>query len=125
MSNLPLGAENDPLAPYNEVDNPEIKFTLQLSQTINCTKTLKSSNYKLSDGDVDYQYTDFVEMFTDSFYTPMSLLNAYRKLATRTIEYIEKHCPNAPTLKGYKRDLYALNQSFEDFKDIETIVEPY
>lgn len=53
MNNLgdyPLGAKNDPRAPYNEVENPEVEIELYVWYSIGKKIKVKTSDYKIESG---------------------------------------------------------------------------
>lgn len=126
MSNYPAGAENDPFAPYNEKQNSKQKFTLAITQTIAADIDVKSSNYvRNADGDIDYSETDWENVLNDDMhYTPIQLLDEYRKFAIRVIEYAERHYPNDKRFSMYKKEAASFERDFDKYDVVETTIEP-
>lgn len=53
MSNLPLGAEFDLNAPYNEKENPEVEIEVDVWLTIHKTFKVKTTDYDITYEGVD------------------------------------------------------------------------
>lgn len=83
MSNLgdyPLGAANDPRAPYNQKENPEVEIDVTVSVTLSKTVKVKVSDYKIlwegvdEDGDHfvdrDFSNTDLVSAVEEQIVLP-------------------------------------------------------
>lgn len=47
LGDYPLGARDDPNAPYNEVDNPEVEIEVCVSITLHKTFKLKVKDYTI------------------------------------------------------------------------------
>lgn len=122
----PLGAENDPFAPYNAKENVPKSFDLQVTQTLQANFSVNTSLYVSDyDDDVDYSSTDWNEVFNDTeHHTPSALIGEYRKLATRFLEYVEKHYPDDKNLHKYKKELARLDRESQCYAELETIIEP-
>lgn len=64
MDNYPLGAANDPRAPYNQDENPEVEVEVTVSITLSKTVKVFVSDYDLiedSDEDGTYIERDFTD----------------------------------------------------------------
>lgn len=62
MSNYPPGAANDPNAPYNQVENPEVEIDVTVSITLSKTVQVLVTDYDLiidEDEDGRYMERDF------------------------------------------------------------------
>lgn len=83
MSNLgdyPLGAANDPRAPYNQKENPEVEISVTVSVTLSKTVKVKVSDYEVlaegkdEDGDYfvdrDFSNTDLVSAVEEQIVLP-------------------------------------------------------
>lgn len=84
----PPGAEFDPNAPYNQVDNPEEEFKVTVSQSLSKTVTVFTSNYDLEtdydDGDCyrncDTSDTHWEDAYAEDHYTPLQLIWFLKRL---------------------------------------------
>ena len=59
----PLGAEHDPNAPWNQVDNPEREIEVTVSVTLSKTVKIKVSDYEITDSgkDEDGEYFEDID----------------------------------------------------------------
>lgn len=69
----PLGASNDPRAPYNEIENPEVEVEVCVSITMHKTFKVKVKDYAILDEyiDEDGQYC------RDEDFSPCDLYGAF------------------------------------------------
>ena len=78
--NFPLGAENDPSAPWNQ-EEPEVEersFSVCISQTLSKTLDVYTSDY--NPYDTENTDTDWKEVCdTNGVYTPLELIEEFRK----------------------------------------------
>lgn len=109
MDNYPIGAENDPRAPWNQ-EEPEPKTVdVTVSITLSKTFTIKISDYKVIDSgkDEDNEYFEDIDCTTAD-------LKQYVKnqvyLPNEAVGYIDKNYPRV------KRDLD--NWNVDDFEVI-------
>lgn len=79
-NNLPLGAKEDPNAPWNQ--NPEIEIEVLVSITLSKSVKVRTSDYKLKsytdeDGgyceDIDLSNTNLKEIIEEQIYLPHQL----------------------------------------------------
>lgn len=125
MGGYPLGAENDSFAPYNKEDNEYKDFNIHCTQTIEGNFKVKSNRYTEINDSVDYECTDWKAIFDDELcYTPIELLNGYKNLVSKIIEYNERHYPEDKNLKKYKKEAAVLERQLLHYNDIDTIIEP-
>lgn len=68
----PPGAEHDPNAPWNQVDNPEREIEVTVSVTLSKTVKIKVSDYEITDSGRD----DDGEYFEDVDYSKCDLKGA-------------------------------------------------
>lgn len=54
----PAGAENDPNAPYNEVEVPEKEFEVLVSQTLSKSASVITNNYIPGASGVEYEHDE-------------------------------------------------------------------
>ena len=76
----PLGAANDPRAPYNQKENPKVEISVTVSVTLSKTVKVKVSDYEVlaegidEDGgyfvDRDFSDTDLVSAVEDQIVLP-------------------------------------------------------
>lgn len=62
MDNYPLGAANDPRAPYNQHENPEVEIDVTVSITLSKTVKVLVTDYDVDEGedeDGHYRELDF------------------------------------------------------------------
>lgn len=67
----PLGAANDPDAPYNEKENPEIEVSLYVWYDVGKRITVKTSDYKLDEWFDEDGYYRAVPIFDDTDFWPL------------------------------------------------------
>lgn len=63
MGNYPPGAEHNPNAPWNQVDNPEREIEVTVSVTLSKTVKIKVSDYEITDSgkDEDGEYFENID----------------------------------------------------------------
>lgn len=76
----PPGAEHDPNAPWNQVDNPEREIEVTVSVTLSKTVKIKVSDYNIIDSgkdedgeyyeDIDYSNCDLESAVKEQIYLP-------------------------------------------------------
>ena len=89
----PAGAENDPDAPYNEVEVPEKEFDVLVSQTLSKSTSVITDNYIPGASGVEYEHdeegghavgwqdpddtsdTDWKEEYSNEHYTPLQIIS--------------------------------------------------
>jgi len=62
MDNYPLGAANDPKAPYNQYENPEVEIEVTVSITLSKTVKVLVTDYDVDEGEDEdgaYRELDF------------------------------------------------------------------
>lgn len=74
----PLGAEHDPNAPWNQVDNPEREIEVTVSVTLSKTVKIKVSDYSITDSGKD----EDGEYFEDIDYSKCDLKRAVEEQIT-------------------------------------------
>ena len=80
MSNLPLGAENDKSAPYNETSKPKESFDVTIYQTLSRDVELETDKYTFDEDGYNLDDIDWdSEMLKQRHYTPIELLHMFRK----------------------------------------------
>lgn len=78
MDNYPLGAANDPRAPYNQCENPEVEVDVTVSITLSKTVKVLVTDYDLiedvdEDGttvDMDFSNTNFLAAVEEQVILP-------------------------------------------------------
>lgn len=122
----PMGADN-PNAPWNQEDNTEREFHVNVSQLFGKTDTVKSSDYVIESSDkdedgyqnisIDTSNVDFEKEWKDQRYDINDLLKELERLAIKELEKTPKE--NIGKISHFKRII----QSCKGWKEIETIVE--
>lgn len=75
-SNYPLGAENDPNAPYNEPTTQSIEIDVAVNINITKVFTITTDNYYItSDGKYVYDEGSIIEDICRTHYMPYDLEN--------------------------------------------------
>ncbi len=69
-NNLPVGCENNPDAPWNQVDNPEREIEVTVSIILSKTVKVRVSDYEVQDDDIDYSCCDLKSAVKDQVYLP-------------------------------------------------------
>ena len=93
--NYPPGAANDPNAPWNEKETPEKEFEVCITQTLSKTVKVTTNNY-IPDGgidddghyyfDADTSDTNWREVYKNSHYTPLELIEKFRDFLKSTLQ---------------------------------------
>ena len=93
--NYPPGAANDPNAPWNERETPEKEFEVCITQTLSKTVKVTTNNY-IPDGgvdddghyylDADTSDTNWREVYKNSHYTPLELIERFRDFLKSTLQ---------------------------------------
>lgn len=109
----PLGAEHDPNAPWNQVDNPEREIEVTVSITLSKTVKIKVSDYEITDSGKD----EDGEYFEDIDYSNCDLKGAVEEqivLPQKAWDYI------APKSKRKVNAIFDLKGwNVDDFEVIE------
>lgn len=97
----PPGAEHDPNAPWNQVDNPEREIEVTVSITLSKTVKIKVSDYKITDSgkdedgkcfeDIDYSDYDLKGAVEEQIVLPQSA-HMYVKNNSKVHEDLSNWC---------------------------------
>lgn len=92
----PPGAEHDPNAPWNQVDNPEREIEVTVSVTLSKTVKIKVSDYEITDSgkdedgeyfeDIDYSNCDLKGAVEEQIVLPQK---AWNYIAPKTKKYVK------------------------------------
>ena len=92
----PPGAEHDPNAPWNQVDNPEREIEVTVSVTLSKTVKIKVSDYEITDSgkdedgeyfeDIDYSNYDLKGAVEEQIVLPQK---AWNYIAPKTKKYVK------------------------------------
>lgn len=107
----PLGAEHDPNAPWNQVDNPEREIEVTASVTLSKTVKIKVSDYSITDSGKD----EDGEYFEDIDYSKCDLKRAVEEQITLpqdAYKYVKREFNN-----DQRNDLEGWN--VDDFEVVE------
>jgi hypothetical protein len=126
MDNYPMGAANDPRAPYNEPEWPEIEVTARAT-LVKETVVLGSGTHTCTECEIEpdgsRSYVSFSEsdddvreLFRDQEKSPMELITALERIVTQLMK-VQK-------LRFYARyNLSELLNACDGWEEIELIVE--
>ena len=65
--NYPLGADNDPRAPWNEEENPEVEIEVNVNLTLSKVVKVKVKDYDIIDEGVDEDGNSYADLdFSDT-----------------------------------------------------------
>lgn len=71
MSNYPLGAKNDPSAPFNQVELPPIKTDVLVSITLSKSVDIDVYDYTIDeDGNINFSESALEQLVKDQIYLP-------------------------------------------------------
>ena len=108
--NYPLGAKDDPRAPYNQKEPPELEFEVTISQTFSKTVKFKTSDYaEEEDWDdlleckctsINTKDTNWVEIFQDQHFTLQDLLGELKSLAQEKLSQVGEYTSTGRYLKS-------------------------
>lgn len=90
--NYPLGARNDPCAPYNQKEPPELEFEVTISQTFSKTVKVKTSDY--------VEDTNWVEIYQEQHFTLQDLLGELKSIAQEKFNLVGEHTSQGKHLKS-------------------------
>lgn len=117
----PPGAEFDPNAPYNEISIPEKEFEVTITQTLDKTVKVSTSDYIIEqEGEhscINTEDTDWLKVYMSNHETLPKLLAILRSYILKDLEYGDS--------RYSKKHLEYLLQECEDWieTDIEVIEE--
>ena len=126
MDNYPMGAANDPSAPYNEPEWPEIEVTARAT-LVKETVVLGSGTHTCTECEIEpdgsRSYVSFSEsdddvreLFRDQEKSPIELITALERIVTQLMK--------AQKLRFYARyNLSELLNACDGWEEIELIVE--
>jgi hypothetical protein len=126
MDNYPMGAANDPRAPYNEPEWPEIEVTARAT-LVKETVVLGSGTHTCTECEIEpdgsRSYVSFSEsdddvreLFRDQEKSPIELITALERIVTQLMK-VQK-------LRFYARyNLSELLNACDGWEEIELIVE--
>lgn len=99
LGGYPLGAENDPRAPYNEKQKEKVKVNVTVSVTYS-----KTFDVEVEEG---YESTDLIDAVKESGILPNDIIIDQRRRLRKYIKRFEKDLPDKLKAKLIKkRDLY-------------------
>lgn len=115
----PLGAEYNPNAPWNQVDNPEREIEVTVSVTLSKTVKVRVSDYEIADSgkdedgeyfeDIDYSNCDLKGAVEEQYPTPDKILGTLSEFAK---QYPDRVYPN------YKAEVFS-GWNVDDFEVVE------
>ena len=114
-ANLPIGAEYDSSAPWNQVENHEIERDCEVTETITRKVTLSTTDYIAEDDwndefgkciSADTSETDWCNEYSSQEYTALELI---AKLKSYVEEDIKNTQPNTNKIRKLRRLLDACN----------------
>lgn len=124
-ANLPIGAEYDSSAPWNQVENYEIERDCNVTETIIRDITLSTTDY-ISEDDwndefgkcisADTSETDWREEYINQEYTALELI-------ARLKSYVEEDIKNTAPNTGKRRELQSLLSACNGWEQVEIEVE--
>ena len=124
-ANLPIGAEYDSSAPWNQVENPEIERDYEVTETITRKVTLSTTDYIAEDDwndefgkciSADTSETDWREEYINQEYTALELI-------ARLKSYVEEDIKNTSPNTGKGRELQRLLSACSGWEQVELEVE--
>ena len=124
-SNVPMGAEYDSSAPWNQVENPEIERDCEVTETITRKVTLSTTDYIAEDDwndefgkciSADTSETDWNEEYSCKEYTALELI-------ARLKSYVEKDIKNSQSNTDKVRKLRRLLRACNGWEQVELEVE--
>ena len=123
--NVPIGAEYDSRAPWNQIDNMEIKRDCEVTETITRKVTLSTTDYVAEDDwddelgkrlSADTSDTDWKEEYSNQEYTALELI-------TKLKEYVEEDIKNTAANTSKGRELQRLLSACNGWEQVELDVE--
>lgn len=123
--NVPIGAEYDSRAPWNQIDNMEIKRDCEVTETITRKVTLSTTDYVAEDNwddelgkclSADTSDTDWKEEYSNQEYTALELI-------TKLKEYVEEDIKNTAAKTSKGRELQRLLSACNGWEQVELDVE--
>lgn len=109
----PAGAEFDSAAPWNQSSPPEESFDVCVSQSLSKSVSVETDNYFLEDGVPDTSDTNWEEVYEEDHYTPLQLINIFKR-------YLESEVNHTETVSKEPSFLKHLISECSDWNDDET-----
>nr|DAU84849.1 MAG TPA: hypothetical protein [Caudoviricetes sp.] len=79
MSNVPIGTENNPLAPWNQDKPKELEFEVTINQSLSKTCKVTTSDYT--------EETDWSQVYNSQHYSPITLIGILKCCLKSAIEH--------------------------------------
>ncbi|MES5135610.1 hypothetical protein ABVC71_07915 [Prevotella amnii] len=124
-SNVPMGAEYDSSAPWNQVENPEIERDCEVTETITRKVTLSTTDYIAEDDwndefekciSADTSETDWCNEYINQKYTVLELIAKLKS-------YVEEDIKNTVPNTGKGRELQRLLSTCNGWEQVELEIE--
>lgn len=97
MSNVPIGTENSPLAPWNQDKPKELEFEVTINQSLSKTCKVTTSDYTEEENYDDYlkktitvpntEETDWSQVYNSQHYSPITLIGILKCCLKSDIEH--------------------------------------
>lgn len=116
----PAGAYDDPRAPYNEVENPALKFDVAVSNSLSRETSVWSKNYTQDPDDsedcpsLENPYTEYEESYTSL----LDIINFAKKAAAYMVKTGNYEVESASTLFNIIDSCYGWNVDEEVVQQI-------
>lgn len=124
-SNVPMGAEYDSSAPWNQVENPEIERDCEVTETITRKVILSTTDYIAEDDwndefekciSADTSETDWRNEYINQEYTVLELIAKLKS-------YVKEDIKNTVSNKGKGRELQRLLSACNGWEQVELEIE--
>lgn len=130
MSNYPLGAADDPAAPYNEVERDYISFDALVSTTLSANKKVLSGAYTFEDGEDTplIEESELARAYDEDYYTPAELLDKLTEMAETELAKLQAMLETAQlesmqySIKSKMNDWMKIKRSAESWSEDELTV---
>ncbi len=124
-ANLPIGAEYDSSAPWNQVENHEIERDCEVTETVTRKVTLSTTDYIAEDDwddefgkciSADTSETDWRDEYINQEYTVLELIAKLKS-------YVEEDIKNTANNTGKGRELQRLLTACNGWEQVELEIE--
>lgn len=125
VSNVPMGAEYDSRAPWNQVENSEIERDCEVTETITRKITLSTTDYIAEEDwddefgkcvSVDTSDTDWAGEYSNQEYTVLELIDKLKA-------YVEEDIKNTSPNTGKGREQQRLLSACSGWEQVELNVD--
>lgn len=120
----PAGAEYDPSAPWNEVEQPEMDFDIEVHHTLKKRVRVATNNYiteyveENGDRNVDTAETDWSDAFANSHFSIAEMLQILKEYVESDLAMTGTNTKKGKQLQQLLNDLDGWELDYEEYEEV-------